>query len=224
MRTDFFYKNLRYVVGIVLAVLLIASIIFSTKACKNAQILPYEVEIYYLVTEDVHVQAGAEFVRLEGGAGYLLENKGKEYVVLNVYFAQSDAKSVQDALSALGRKTQVISLSENTVKSRDKQGYLRLQKYIGALQSMYGCMNVFSQSIMLLEKGETQERVKEMLLKISAHLTYLSKIYGDYNRYAQVCVKTAENLTLYKNEILYVCDLRYILCDMAYEYMKLMKV
>ena len=76
---------------------------------------------YFLVTEDMRVDASAVFIKLEGGAGYLLRDEGKEYVVLSVYLEENDGRMVREALARQGKSTQIISVGIKTI-------YLKLAK------------------------------------------------------------------------------------------------
>jgi hypothetical protein len=88
MRAGFLFKKLSLSLIIIAFVTVGAvALVFRYYAVKVA----LDVEFHFLVSEEKSVEAGAEIMKLEGGAGYILRYKDKEYAVLSVYLSQEDA-------------------------------------------------------------------------------------------------------------------------------------
>ena len=97
MRTDFLYKNRFLFLCFGAVFLLIVGL------CSVYRFYPHKVSIsaqfHFLVSEDTRIEASAEFIKLEGGAGYLLRENGRDYVVLSVYLDKVDGLAVQEVLA-----------------------------------------------------------------------------------------------------------------------------
>lgn len=176
---------------------------------------------FYLVREETNVEVGIEFVKLEGGAGYLLRQNGKEYVVLSAYLKEKDGLAVQ-ANMLNGEDTHLLYIGVDTLYFKTNKEKKNADVYIGALQTFFEYMEVFDRAISLLENGATQESVKRILLPLSRQFDYLSEEYAKfYLDFADVSHYFAEIIDRYCAEILFVGDLRYVLCLMTEEYLML---
>ena len=177
---------------------------------------------FYLVREESNVEVAVEFVKLEGGAGYLLRQNAKDYVVLSVYLKEKDGIAVQTMLADKGEHTQLLYIGANTLYFKTRKEKKNAALYVGALQIMHSCMEVFNCVITMLEDGATQESVKRILFPLSSQFEYLAKEYENvYPDFSAVCYYFAEIINEYCAEILFVSDLRYVLCLMAEEYLSL---
>lgn len=135
-----------------MALLLIVTLCFSaafTFALLKARraVNTVEVEIdksyYFLYSDDgMGVAAASASVSLSGGAGYIYNYGGKEYVVLAAYEDEASAAAVADKLTDVG----VLSLYVGAVKS-DKSLADNLRSYVGVLCSsasaLYACANAY---------------------------------------------------------------------------------
>ena len=177
---------------------------------------------FYLITDDTHLEAGAEFVKLEGGAGYLLRHDGADCVVLSVYLNEADGVAVQTSLTAKGEAVQLIQISVPTLYFKSKAEKQNANIYVGALKTLHGCMMVLNECMARLEDGATQESSKRILTPLEMQLTYLSKEYAvKYPKFSVVCKETAETLGKISAKTLFAKDLRYLLCELSEKYVAL---
>lgn len=224
MSTDFFHKKLyKKIYKIVAGV----AACFTAFCCLYALFLSGVKEValrvgfFYLVREETNVEAGAEFVRLEGGAGYLLRQDGRDYVVLSVYFQEQDALSVQ-ANIINGENVQLVYTGVDTLYFKRAREKKNAALYVEALSGLYAYMQVLDGGIALLEKGVTQECAKGILLPLSRQLRCFAQEYEEeYPAFSSVCREYGKEIEGYCNKILFVSDLRYLLCAMTGEYLSL---
>lgn len=216
MWTDFFCGKIRRVfVG--------GSAVFFTLFCciyafflSQAKVVAFSVSFYYLVSENTHIEAGAEFIKLEGGAGYLLCYEQKEYAVLSVYLHKADGVAVQTSLSKIGKNTRILCVKRQKLYFKTQKEKQNAGIYIGALQTLYGCAQVLNECIERLENGITQEGCKRILTPLESQFSYLSKEYEEsYPSFAKMCKQTAEDLFLKGQDIVFIKDLRYLLCEIC---------
>ncbi len=174
---------------------------------------------YFLVLNTAHVEAGIFDGQLSGGAGYLLEYEGREYVALAVYFNEERGIAVQGGLQEEGRllAVHVDQLYFKTCLEKRKS-YL----YQGAFDCLYGCMEVLGWEIDRLDNGGTQQSTIRTLEILLRQLRYLASLYeDDFTQCAQVCKRTSETVSMIVSDVVYAKDLRYLLCDMTVEYIRL---
>lgn len=192
------------------------------KNLSTVETVALNTDFYYLVSKETRVEVGAELIKLEGGAGYLLQENGVACVALNVYLRENDAKSVLNSI-----KSSEKSLS---VKKRAAQKlYLKTQTdkknaciYKGAFDSLYGCMQVLENCAFRLEKGMTQESCKRILKKVKGQLEYLSEEYKNtFPDFSTLCENNVKVLETMLTDIVFLKDLRYALCAMAGNYVDL---
>ena len=82
-------------IGIAVLVVVLLFCGVYTGLLSSMEIAPIDGGFYFLVSQDVRVEAGAEFTKLEGGAGYVLEEDGTHYVAISVFLNRESAQSVQ---------------------------------------------------------------------------------------------------------------------------------
>lgn len=216
MSADFFQKRIaRFAVG-VLAVIFIAVCTLYAGFLSQTKRVKISTCFYYLVSEDTHLEAGAEFIKWQGGAGYLLRFQEREYVVLSVYLTEEDGYAVQTSLLQKGKSVRVLRLGREMLYFKTAKEKKNAGIYVGALQTMYGCAQVLSDCISRLEKGMTQEGCKRVLSPLERQFFFLSERYKEeYPSFSHFCEKTAEELFLTQQNIIYVKDLRYLLCEIC---------
>ncbi len=175
---------------------------------------------YFLTAEEEHVEAGAEFVKLEGGAGYLLEVDGEEYVALSVYDAEEEGERVRENLLKTGKKTKLVKAGVERLYFRGKERK-NANLYVNALRLFQQYISVLSGYIDRLEEGLTQERCKELLRLLERQYARAEEDYAEYAAYAQTCRHTREELARAVEKTVYLKDLRYLLCWQAERYLQL---
>ncbi len=190
----------------------------------NAQTVGTGREFYFLLSESLTTQATAEFVQLQGGAGYTLIYNNREYVAYSVYLTEEESKLARLSVSDNGENAMCLSLRCNQLYLKnpfDKRSGTQIK---GAFESLYGCIKILNGEIKRLEKGATQESSQRVLRILARQLDYLSKENPlQTSEYAQVCEKASMRIVEITNDIVYVKDLRYLLCDICTDYLKLSK-
>ena len=176
---------------------------------------------YIVVTENMHVEVGAEFSKLEGGAGYLMRVDGRECAVLSVYLKESDAKRVCAAVAQTGTNAKFLPIMVKRLYFQGKERK-KADVYLSALSILKGYLTVLQESISLLDKGATQERVKWFIASLRQQMGYSARNYKTkYPAYAQLCEEISEDFLKLEKSVLYARDLRYISCKIVEGYLRL---
>ncbi len=173
---------------------------------------------YFLLSTEENLEVGTEFAKLDGGAGYLLK---EERLAISVYEDEEGALRVQRALASRGKDTEILPVGGKAVVlyGKDRRRVSILQ---GALKSFEGYISVLNQTITLLEKGTTQQSVKEILRGLTKQFAYAEKWYADsYQTFSSVCKQSVEQLNQICEGIVYAKDLRYLLCWQVERYARL---
>lgn len=221
MSTDFLYKKwLGASIGLLAFVFTFCSFAYAYVLSK-ARIEPSCGRVYFLVSQEANVEVGAHFAQWEGGAGYLFSYKEEDYVAMSVYFEETDGATVQAALLADGKETELLALGGDRLCFKSCTQKKRANAYLGALRAFYGCLQVFGQGIALLEQS-TQEKTKTYYLPLERQFSYLGKEYEQsYPDFSKVCKDGALALRELSSQTLYVKDLRYLLCELSEKYVTL---
>ena len=221
MRTDFFNrKTWRYIVlSQALAIVLLCVLV-----CITLQISSKTVAVgrsfCFLVSQDSHIQAGAYEVQIHGGAGYLLSYQEEEYVALAVYLKEEDAQRVISQLPEQEEVTLCILTSPQLPGLDKEEGKESIRRQ--ALDCLYGCMQVLEQETARLDRGATQESSLQIIETLIRQFRFLANKYiQTYSDFSKVCLQAKSFLEGCANPILYVRDLRYLLCELAFSYVDL---
>ncbi len=221
MSTFFLRKKGMCYVAWGLSVLFTVFVMLYSVMLSQTRVVDVRTAFYFLVSEETHVEAGAEFVKLEGGAGYLLSCDGKGYAVFSVYLKEEDGLAVQAALSESGKAAQLLPIFIDCLffKGADRK---KENIYLSALNCLKEYAQVFAACASHLEKGIPQERIKRILLPAQNQLKALSKSYKKtFAAFSKLCKRLSEQLVAYNSNILYARDLRYLLCSTAVGYLEL---
>ncbi len=210
MSTKLFSK-LKYGLSVGLALIVIGGASVNAARLQRAERVSLPTQFYFLLSEETNAQSVAYFSRLEGGAGYLTEN-GR--VALAVYLTNEEGEQVRTDLAKRGERVSLVATPSPTLyfTGREKKC---AQEYLAAIKLFEGYMQVLNGCITHLEKGMTQERCKEVLSALGNQLAYAEKEYGDYCAFAQTCRESREALSKIAEDVVYLKDLRYLLCWQA---------
>ncbi len=214
-------KILKKIVGIACAVAIgvVAFGFFYSLRLANAQTVTLNKSFYFLVSTDGRVEASTEFTKLDGGAGYLLEEEGTQYVALAVYLTKADALSVQEGLGG-ELPTRVLHKGVSTLSFEgDKKRKSAL--YLNALRALEGYICILNECIARLEKGSTQESCKRLLTILQRQFAYAEGEYEEYPEYSKACGAWSRELEGICKETLYAQRLRYLLCWQVEKYLQL---
>ena len=216
MSTDNFLKKAGSIV-IALSCLLICAYAGVVARAKRVEV---NAVFYYLVTEDTKMEVGAEFAKLEGGAGYLLEHNGAEYVTLAVYLEEGEAFAVQYRLSAAGRTTSLLQKNVQALYFKGKEKR-ESALYISGLNTLNSYIYLLKATLDSLADGLSQEKCKGLLITQLRQYTYAKEQYKQYEALSKVFAQSAEQLSAIVSDIAYLKDLRYLLCWQTEKYIAL---
>lgn len=218
MTTVFFVKKLLYrlCIGILLGI--VFTVLSYTVYLAQEKTVWVGKGFYFLVSADVHIEAATHSARLDGGAGYLLENKGETYVAYSVYLNEADVKAVQQNIDAdialIKRKIGTLSF-----KGKEKR---KEKLYIGAFNTLYNCIEIISKSISMLERGATQEACKRILFLLERQFGYMASTYQEnYASFSNVCANIQKSINALLENTVFCKDLRYVLCEACEGYIQL---
>lgn len=216
MSTVFIKKSVK-IIAFALSLLVIAFACLYAKLIHEAVQVTTEKKFYYVVADDLHLQASTQETLLKGGAGYLLETKTGDYAAYQVYFSKTNAENVCKNLNA---PSKIVAV---TVKN----GYLKTEKekarqVKNAFSCLDDCIEVLNGEIVRLENGATQESSRRVLESLTRQCNYLSKAYSALlPEHAKLMKTMEEGLTASTEGIIYTKNLRYILCQTCFEYARL---
>ncbi len=220
MSTKFFNKKKTLFLSFVFSICVVIATFFYSIFLAQAKGVEFGKTFYFLVTEDKKVEVGAEFAKLDGGAGYLLDDGNREYVALSVYLSREEGEDVRKILETTGRTTSIIEKGGKKMYFKGKDKKLS-SFYIDALKLLENYLEILNDCIERLEKGMTQEQCKKTLSILEKQYLFNQSQYGDYEKYASVCNKSAEKLREIRENTVYLTDLRYLLCWQAEKYVGL---
>ena len=174
---------------------------------------------YFLVSENTHLEVSIHETRLDGGAGYLFDFGGEEYVAWSVYFKEEDGIAVQAGIS---ERTRLLKVDISHLYFKTRLDKLRRNEIEGALNSFYGCIDVLAQGLAKLDQGLTQEACKRVLSLLNKEYAYMGEIYREsYPQFSEVCASMHSALTELLTKTIYGKDLRYLLCGACDAYIRL---
>ncbi len=214
-------KIFKKVVGLACAVAIgiVAFGFFYSMRITGAQTVILEKDFYFLLSTDTRVEASAEFTKLEGGAGYLVEEGGGQYVALAVYLSKEDVLAVQEGLTGeISTRILHKGVSALHFEGRAKK---KSALYLNALRTLEGYMCILNECISRLEKGSTQESCKRLLAILQRQFTFAAGEYEEYPEYAEACGAWSRELEEMCKETVYVQKLRYLLCWQVETYLRL---
>ena len=220
MSADYFFKKVFFQLASVGIAMFFLCICAYTGIIASAKRVFVGVSFYYLVTDDVKVEAGAEFAKLEGGAGYLLEYEGSEHVTLAVYLEESEGLAVQQNLQKTGRCTSLLHKGVSTLcfKGAEKQkGAL----YVNGLNGFKSYICVLKEVIDGLANGLTQEKCKNLLSVLLRQYKHAQVCFSAYQPLCELLEQSFSRLSILVNDVVYLKDLRYLLCWQTEKYLAL---
>ena len=144
MQTDFFRKKSWIAAVGCLLVLFVFSTVVYAAFLGRAQSVWLGQSFYFLLSNAEHVEAGAYDAQFNGGAGYLLEYGGNEYVVLSVYMKEEEGIAVQNSMAD---RAEILQIDVGRLYFKTCEEKRRATLYQSALHCLYGCMEVLDEEI-----------------------------------------------------------------------------
>ena len=170
---------------------------------------------YFLVSENPHLQVSTIEIQLENGAGYLLKDGNKEYTALSVYLRSSESEKALQSANKRFSDLKIIPVESGKLYFSSRLEKKQAPKILGGLNTLFGCMQVIDYEIKRLEEGATQQSVKRVLQEIEGTIVFLGH---DNEFFSSVCKSTATALNKSVSDIVYLKDLRYLLCELCSAY------
>ena len=170
---------------------------------------------YFLVSENPHLQVSTIEIQLENGAGYLLKDGNKEYTALSVYLRSSESEKALQSANKRFSDLKIIPVESGKLYFSSRLDKKQAPKILGGLNTLFGCMQVIDYEIKRLEEGATQQSVKRVLQEIEGTIVFLGR---DNEFFSSVCKSTATALNKSVSDIVYLKDLRYLLCEICSAY------
>ncbi len=222
MSANFFKKRTIAVALFATATLFTFSCVFYSWSFYQVDVYNVSKSFYFLVVDEVHIQASTAEIQYDGGAGFLLDYDDKEYLALSVYMKNSEAEQAKLAIVNKYTGAKIIQLNSGNLHMKNRTQKNQANKIIGALESTYGNMQVLNGEIARLANGATQSSSKRILLHIADNLHYLEQENRDiFPALSTVCAQTLQNLEEYTKDIVYAKNLRFLLCEWSVAYMQL---
>ncbi|MBE7084920.1 MAG: hypothetical protein E7368_02565 [Clostridiales bacterium] len=219
MQAESLKKRIFTVAYVATAFLIVFGIYLYTRYLNNATVEAVSQNYYLLVSDSTHVEASTHQIVLNGGAGYLLEMDGREYVTISAYPTRAEAEKVQ---SGLAEKTTVLSVGRKQLYFKSAKEKKRAKQVVGALSCLEDAIEVLHQEISRLENGATQESSKKILQILKKQFDYLGTEYGEeYEKFAKVCQWASEFIGAIMEDVVYARDMRYLECALCVSYHEL---
>lgn len=191
-------------------------------ALSRAKTVATEECFYYLVDTSNNTQAVSNFVDLQGGAGYFLQQDNREYVAYAMYMNKTEGEKAKVVLSAQNQNVALVPVYVNNLVFKTKTQKSRSQLVVRALSWLRGSMQILQQEIQRLDRGATQQSSRHVITTLVKQFAYMEKEYrASYSDFSLVCKTAGEQLTVCINDIIFSKDLRYVLCYLGVEYQKL---
>lgn len=213
-------KVFGYCLGVITVLFTLSAFLYSC-VLMNASSLPLRKNFYFLASESEHAQATAYFIQADGGAGYPLTVKGKDYVAISVYLDYSDGVRALESYSEREEST-LITLGTEKLYFKTAAEKRSAKKAQGAFYSLLGCIEVLEKEIARLENGATQQSCGRILKELENQFRFLKEEYsGLFSEFSTVCAWAEGETSHLQTKIIYLKDLRFILCDLCFSFVKL---
>ena len=224
MPMDFFrIKKYMRIVASVLSFCVTWGVLLYSVFLSQAETVYCGKSFYFVAVQTHSVAVGSWDAQLSGGAGYPLSINGETQVVLSVYLRVEDANMVVSSwndgeLSFIERKVECLYFQ--TPKEKKNKVL-----YIGALNSMYGGICALEQVLYALDRGLPQKECARILRQIESVFSHNARAYEkNFAACAKVCQRASKNLQNIAEGTIYGKDLRYALCDLTVNYLKLTSI
>lgn len=162
---------------------------------------------YYLTVEESGAEACAQMMRLEGGAGYFLDDK----VVLAVYFTLYDAQSVREKVLSEYPDASILSCQAGEIYLEGETADTSL----AAFGVFYRQLQELNGLATKLDNGWTQQRAKKYLDCLRDSMSTLQKTYAQVKGYTVLCDTAYTCLDEMRDDVLLSREIRYTVCDLS---------
>lgn len=224
MSADFFKKKFGRIVVCFLAIFATACGLLYAWQVKTRVRINTAKQFYFLVDTSVNVQASTYGAQSVGGAGYLLTVEENMGVAYSVYFTEEESQQAKNSLQTSYANVSVWAISAPDIYIKKRKAKALAEKIEGAFESLYNNMQVLNTQTSRLEDGGTQQSCARILNILASNFAYLGLEYKTVlPAYAKQCDETAVALNALTYGVIYVKDLRYLLCELCVSYVQFCK-
>ncbi len=221
MSAVFFRKKLFVMLGAITLLCSVFGVYLYTRYLDNATVEAVSQNYYFLVSDSTSVEASTYEIQLNGGAGYLMEQDGREYVAISTYLTEIEAQTVQKNWK---EDTKIFTVGSEKLYFKKQADKKNAKKIIGAFHTLEDIIEVLHLEINRLEKGATQESCKRILQTLEKQFAFLENEYeGFFPKYSKICQTAIKRLEKMINDTVFVKDLRYLQCELCEAYATLAK-
>ncbi len=219
MSTVFLCKKISCIAACTLGLFITIGACIYARVLSKVQTVALNEQFYFLASENMNVEVGAFESVQKGGAGYILEENGREYAVTSVYFTEEAALRVQEGLAEemvlICKKPNALYLK--TQSEKNNAGVLK-----GAFSCLKSCIEILSDEIVRLDGGATQESSKRLLEILQKQYDYLHQEYKkSFPAFSSLCERAERALDTIISGTVFSKDLRYLLCELCVSYNEL---
>ncbi|MBQ8428332.1 MAG: hypothetical protein IJX18_03670, partial [Clostridia bacterium] len=182
MTTDFFWKVFKTLVAVVATTVLVVGGIYAVELSNCVYATEYT--FYFVGVKEGGTEACAQQVVLEGGAGYLYDEK----VMLATYFSKEKAESVKEKVVKKYPSATIYTLSTTGVllQKEDKS------RKEAMLDNLYRHIQALAEVAESLDNGLTQEKAKSRLRILQTSFDMLAKTYSREKEMKHTCENAAK--------------------------------
>ncbi len=222
MSADFFKKKFGRIVVCFLALFVTVGGLLYAWQVKTRVRINTSKQFYFLIDTSVNVQASTYGAQSDGGAGDLLTVEENTGVAYSVYFTEEESQQAKNSLQTSYANVSVWVISAPDIYIKKRKAKALAEKIEGAFESLYNNMQVLNTQTSRLEDGGTQQSCARILNILASNFAYLGLEYKTVlPAYAKKCDEIAAVLNALTYGVIYVRDLRYLLCELCVSYVQL---
>lgn len=204
-------RNLKWI-ALTCSLLLIVSAFVYASSIVNATEVFRPKTFRFLLSAETDLTVSANTAELNGGAGYILEQKKKAMVVYDCYLSEESAFAARKNLQNKNIPVTIYTRSLETLYLKTQREKKQAKKIVGYLNTLNGCIETLDVLIKGAETGAfSQERLKECL-RVTELVLYALQ--------SESCKNCAEFLTKIRSDIVFAKDVRYVKVALCDEYIR----
>ncbi len=206
MWTDFLYKKAK---GLAIALLVAVTVGVGGYALRlnNTVCVETAFDFYFVSVEEGGLASCVQQVALDGGAGYVYEEK----VVLGTYFSIEEGEQVCREVAKLYPSARVVTLSTGVLfLPKEKE-----ERIMETLKSAYRQIQGFSAIASELDDGGTQESAKQTIACYQDSLRTLEATYAERSPGADFFAFMQSEISKMDEEVVFAKEIRYQTCRFA---------
>ncbi len=173
-------KNTRispFFISVIAAVALTVLICVFAVTCYGSK-LKYTTRFYFVcyAMEENSISAGSisSAVSAYGGAGYIIEYRGKYYITVSCYYEEKDAENVCRELKDRNLQCSVLKIETNSYLLKTSNAKKNAELYKGNLNTLYSLSRMAYDCANALDTGEySQGNAKSVIADIKSGLNSL---------------------------------------------------